>query len=216
VSRRVTATLPGAGPLVGRHVRLDPLTEADAQALHPVLADPAVYASGYVMHRRPADVEDTRSLLRERFLRAPLDGRGGGKSPYAVRLVADGELGAAGTVVGTTSLLEADLVNESAHVGSTLYGSHWWGTPVNPECKLLLLGHAFDELEVQRVLFKTDALNARSRAAISQLGAAYDGTLRHHRLRSDGSVRDSAYFSVLAAEWPAVRDGLRARVDSVG
>jgi RimJ/RimL family protein N-acetyltransferase len=119
-------------------------------------------------------------------------------------------------VVGTTSYLDIDELVSGLEIGGTWYTPAVWAGPVNPECKLLLLSHAFDDLGAQRVLFKTDALNARSRAAIGKLGALYDGTLRHHRLRSDGSVRDSAYFSVLAAEWPAVREGLRARVGSAG
>src|SRR4051812_11583606 len=118
-----------------------------------------------------------------------------------------------GRAVGSTSYGDIDLSVGGIEIGWTWYTPALWATAVNPECKLLLLGHAFDDLGAGRVFLKTDALNARSRAAISKLGAAYDGTLRHHRLRSDGSVRDSAYFSVLAAEWPTVRDGLRARLD---
>jgi RimJ/RimL family protein N-acetyltransferase len=118
-------------------------------------------------------------------------------------------------VVGTTSYLDVDVRVRGLEIGGTWYTPAVWAGPVNPECKLLLLGHAFDDLGAQRVQFKTDALNARSRAAISKLGATYDGTLRHHKLRNDGSVRDSAYFSVLAAEWPAVRAGLQVRLDAL-
>lgn len=83
---------------------------------------------------------------------------------------------------------------------------------MNPACKLPLLGHAFEVLGAQRVTLKTDALNARSRAAIAKLGCAYDGTLRHQRLRPDGSARDIANFSMLAPEWPTARARLQARV----
>jgi RimJ/RimL family protein N-acetyltransferase len=72
------------------------------------------------------------------------DGRGGGRTAYAIRLSQDGDLGPAGTLVGTTALSEADLHNESTHIGSTLYGSRWWGTQVNPEAKLLLMAHCFE------------------------------------------------------------------------
>ena len=138
--------LPTGAPLVGDTVRLDLLTVADLGALGPLLADPVVYASGYVMHRRPTTHEDGVAVARERFLalQGQLDGRGSGRTAYAVRLVVDGQLGRAGTLVGTSSLLEADLANEKVHLGSTLYGSRWWGTAVNPECKLLLLEHCFD------------------------------------------------------------------------
>lgn len=118
-----------------------------------------------------------------------------------------------GRAIGTSSYLDIDEAVGGLEIGGTWYTPAVWSTAVNAECKLLMLGHAFDDLDAQRVLFKTDALNARSRAAISRLGAVYDGTLRHHRLRADGSVRDSAYFSVLAAEWPPVRAGLLARLD---
>ena len=117
-----------------------------------------------------------------------------------------------GVAVGATSYLDVDLSVGGLEVGSTWYRRDLWATTVNPSCKLLLLGHAFEVLGAQRVTLKTDALNARSRAAITKLGCTYDGTLRHHRRRPDGSVRDTAYFSMLAAEWPPARARLEARV----
>ena len=202
--------LPTGEPLLGRTVRLDLLTEDDLPELAPLLADPVVYASGYVMHRRPTSLADGVAVARERFLaqQRELDGRGGGRTAYAARLVEDGPLGAAGTLVGTSSLWEADLANEKVHVGSTLYGSRWWGTAVNPECKLLLLGHCFETCGYGRVKIQTDARNARSQAAISRLGATREGVLRRHVRREDGTFRDTVVFSVLAAEWPAVKAGL--------
>jgi RimJ/RimL family protein N-acetyltransferase len=117
-----------------------------------------------------------------------------------------------GRAQGSTSLLDLDLEVEGLEIGWTWYTPALWATTVNPACKLLLLQHCFDELGAARVFLKTDGLNTRSQAAIRKLGASYDGTLRHHRLRSDGSVRDSAYFSILATEWPDVRRGLEARL----
>jgi RimJ/RimL family protein N-acetyltransferase len=205
--------LPTGEPLVGRFVRLDVLTETDLPELSPLLADPAVYASGYVMHRRPTSLEDGVQLARERFLRGQgaADGAGGGRTAYAIRLVADGELGAAGALVGTSSLLEAHLENESIHLGSTLYGPRWWGTWVNPEAKLLLLGHCFDR-GYGRVKIQTDALNTRSQAAIAKLGARREGVLRRDMKREDGTFRDTVVFSVLRDEWPEVRAGLEGRL----
>ena len=206
-------TLPTGAPLVGRTVRLDLLTEADLDALFPVLADPEVYRSGYVMHRCPATLEDARVLGRQRFLaqQRELDGKGGGRTAYAVRLLEDTALGDAGTLVGTTSLWEADLANEKVHVGSTLYGSRWWGTTVNPECKLLLMTHAFEDCGNGRVKIQTDLLNTRSQAAIAKLGAVREGVIRRDQKREDGTWRDSVVFSVLVDEWPAVKAGLEAR-----
>ena len=208
--------LPTGQALVGAVVRLDLLTEADLGALGPLLADPVVYASGYVMHRRPTTPEDGVAVARERFLaqQRVLDSRGGGRTAYAVRLVADSALGSAGTLVGTSSLWEADLADEKVHVGSTLYGSRWWGTAVNPECKLLLLRHAFDDCGYGRVKIQTDRLNTRSQAAIAKLGAVREGVLRRDVRREDGTWRDTVVFSVLVDEWPQVREGLERRLAS--
>ncbi len=209
--------LPAREPLIGRHVRLDPLHERDLPELFPILTDPEIYAAGYVMHRRPTTVEDACDLARARFLAGidEVDGRGRGRTPYAVRLVRDGELGAAGTLVGTSSLLEADVHNESVHLGSTVYGSRWWGTQVNPAAKLLLLTHCFETCGYGRVKIQTDLLNTRSQAAISKLGAKREGVLRRAMKREDGTFRDSVVFSILADEWPAVKATLRARLGAV-
>ena len=117
-----------------------------------------------------------------------------------------------GRAVGSTSYLDVDLSVGGLEVGWTWYAREVWATHVNPACKRLLLGHAFDELGAERITLKLDARNSRSFRAVERLGAKHDGTLRHHRLRADGTVRDSAYFSVLSAEWPAVRAGLDERL----
>ena len=117
-----------------------------------------------------------------------------------------------GTAAGSTSYLDVDPIVGGLEVGWTWYRRDLWASTVNPACKLLLLGHAFEVLGAQRVTLKTDALNARSRAAIAKLGCAYDGTLRHQRLRPNGSARDTAYFSMLTPEWPTARARLQARV----
>ena len=197
--------LPTGEPLVGTWVRLELLRDEAIDELFPLLGDPEVYADGYLMHRRPMSVDDNRALVTTRFLTA-------GRAVYAIRLVADGELGTAGTLVGTSSLLEADPVNESIHLGATLYGRRWWGTPVNPEAKLLLLTHCFEDCGYGRVKIQTDARNLHSQAAIAKLGAQREGVLRRHTRREDGSFRDTVVFSILVDEWPAVRAGLEARL----
>ena len=206
--------LPTGEPIIGRHVRLDLLAEADLDEMYPLLRGPEGYASGYVMHRRPTSLADSRELARERFLSLQdrADGSGAGRTAYAIRLVADSELGTAGALVGTSSLLEANLHNESIHLGSTLYGRPWWGTQVNPEAKLLLLTHCFDDCGYGRVKIQTDGLNARSQAAIAKLGARREGVLRRDVRREDGTFRDTVVFSVLKEEWPEVKAGLDARL----
>jgi RimJ/RimL family protein N-acetyltransferase len=207
--------LPDGEPLTGSWVRLELLGEADIDEMYPLLSDPEVYGAGYVMHRRPVSADDSRALVRSRFLagQGQPDGRGGGgRFAYAIRLAADSGLGPAGTLVGTSSLLEADLANEGIHLGNTLYGSRWWGTKVNPEAKLLLLAHCFEDCGYGRVKIQTDTLNSRSQAAIAKLGAQREGVLRRHIKREDGTFRDSVVFSILIDEWPAVKAALTRRV----
>ena len=207
-------TLPSVGPLAGRWVRLDLLGQPDLDEMYPILADPAVYADGYVMHHRPGSVADARDLTRSVFLaqQGKADGRGGGRTTYAIRLTQDGDLGPAGTLVGTTSLTEADLRNESIHIGSTLYGSRWWGTQVNPGAKLLLMAHCFEDCGYGRIKIQTDVLNTRSQAVIEKLGAQREGVMRRHLKREDGTFRDTVVYSVLIEEWPTVKARLEARL----
>jgi RimJ/RimL family protein N-acetyltransferase len=202
------ATAPTGEPLVGTYVRLDAVRAGDAEGLHAVYTDPSVYEQGYLMNRQPADLDETRATVA-----AAVAARASGRTAYTVRLTGAGGLGDAGTIVGTSSLGDVDLVNERAHLGWTMYGSRWWGTQVNPECKLLLLGHAFD-CGFGRVKLQTDAVNQRSQAAIARLGATREGTLRRHTRRWDGTFRDTVVFSVLRDEWPSVRAGLEARLSA--
>ena len=210
VARVRDVILPTGRPLAGEQVRLDLLRDADVEELSAVLRDPDLYTHGYVMHRRPTSADDSRALVNAQFLDRP------GRTTYAIRLVGDGSLGAAGTLVGTSSLMEADLTNERIHLGATLYGRRWWGTAVNPEAKLLLLAHCFDDCGYARVKIQTDALNTRSQAAIARLGARREGVLRRHTRREDGTFRDTVVFSILADEWPAVRSRLQARLAVLG
>jgi RimJ/RimL family protein N-acetyltransferase len=137
----------------------------------------------------------------------------GQRQAYVARLAEESALGGAGTIVGTSSLGEWDLANERVHLGWTAYGPAWWGTAVNAECKLLLLGHAFDDCGFGRVKIQTDGRNTRSQAAIARLGATREGVLRRHMRRADGTFRDTVVFSVLRDEWPGVRARLLARLD---
>jgi RimJ/RimL family protein N-acetyltransferase len=121
-------------------------------------------------------------------------------------LVADG------TVVGTTSLGDVDLHNESVHLGWTAYAPSVWGTAVNPATKLLMLQHAFEDCGFGRVKIQTGSTNARSQAAIAKLGATREGVLRRHKRLPDGSFRDTVVFSILADEWPDVRKRLQERI----
>jgi RimJ/RimL family protein N-acetyltransferase len=137
-----------------------------------------------------------------------------GRLPWLVRLARPlGEL-PAGAVAGMSSYLDASVRDARLEIGFTTYAPAVWASAVNPETKLLLLTHAFEALGAGRVQLKTDIRNVRSQQAIARLGAHYEGTLRRYQRRDDGTVRDTVLFSITAEDWPAVRDGLRARLNA--
>ena len=208
-------TAPDARPLVGAVVRLDPMVADDDADLFAALDDERVYAAGFGggPAGRPADVAGMRRWTEagERARELP-PGAPGYRVAYTVRLAADSDLGAAGTVVGTTSIGDVVLGDERAHIGWTGYGPRWWASAVNPECKLLLLRHCFDDCGLGRVKLQTDLINERSQAAIVKLGAIREGVLRRHKARADGTFRDTVVFSILRDEWPGVRERLQARL----
>ena len=117
-----------------------------------------------------------------------------------------------GRHVGMTRYLNIEEAHKKLEIGSTWYEPSVWASPVNPECKLLLMQHAFEALKFHRVEYKTDVLNARSRAAILKLGAKQEGILRKHMVAAGGRARDSVYFSIIDDEWPAVKAGLEKRL----
>jgi N-acetyltransferase len=119
-----------------------------------------------------------------------------------------------GDVIGTTSLGDTSLEHQRTHLGWTAYTPSAWGSAVNPECKLLLLTHAFEECGFGRVKIQTDLLNERSQAAIAKLGATREGVLRRHLRRADGTWRDSVVYSVIVDDWPQVRERLQRRLDT--
>jgi len=150
------------------------------------------------------------------------DERVGWALPFATTLTVGGR------VVGSTRFLDLDDwsgggrvgrprtgatgVPKTAEIGATWLAASAQRTAVNTEAKLLMLGHAFDTWKAERITLKTDARNARSRAAIERLGAQFEGIRRAHVPASDGTIRSTAYYSILRAEWPGVRDALHARL----
>ena len=119
-----------------------------------------------------------------------------------------------GRIVGSTSYLQVVAEHKKVEIGATWYTSDVQATKVNPECKYLLLRHAFEDWRAERVQFTTDVNNLRSQRAILKLGAKLDGKLRSDKRRVDGSMRDSMVYSVIASEWPAVREGLLTRINT--
>jgi RimJ/RimL family protein N-acetyltransferase len=203
----VSATRPERVPLIGHYIRLDPLTRDDLPELWEAIGRPEVFASGYGggSAARPADAEAYAAWAWNHW---PHE-RG---NTYVVR-VASGPH--AGEVVGASSLADFDEHRESAHIGWTAYSPRVWGTQVNPEAKLLLLDTAFGH-GYGRVKIQTGSTNARSRAAIEKLGATFEGIVRREQPLADGTWRDTAMYSVIVDEWPAVRAGLEARLAGWG
>lgn len=116
-----------------------------------------------------------------------------------------------GRIVGQSCYLAIRPEHAGVEIGGTWYARAAQGTAINPAAKLLLLEHAF-ACGAERVEFKTDALNAQSRAALAKLGAVFEGIFRRQMRRPDGSMRDNAYFSVIREEWPALRARIEARL----
>jgi RimJ/RimL family protein N-acetyltransferase len=189
--------------LAGRHVRLLPLAIDHLDALAAVGLDPELW-------RWTTTHAETRDDLRRYVEQALREEREGMALPFVTTLAADG------TVVGSTRLAAYAPAHRRIEIGWTWVARPWQRTAVNTEAKLLMLGHAFEALGCRRVELKTDALNARSRAAILRLGAREEGTLRRHLVTDRGRVRDSVYFGILAEEWPEVRARLTARLEGAG
>jgi RimJ/RimL family protein N-acetyltransferase len=118
----------------------------------------------------------------------------------------------AGAVIGSSSYLNVDPPNRRLEIGATWFCASVRRSGVNTEAKLLMLGHAFDQLNCVAVEFRTHFMNRTSRAAIERVGAKLDGVLRSHQLLPDGSRRDTVVYSILDVEWPAVRNNLRHRL----
>jgi N-acetyltransferase len=184
--------------LEGRAVRLEPLRREHAEALASLCEDEVFEFTARVLRTR-ADVEADISAA----LQAAEQGT---EQPFFIR---ERESGAP---LGTTRYLTISRSDRTLEIGHTWLGRRAWRTRVNTECKFLLLRHAFEELRVMRVQFKTDQRNARSRAAIERIGARFEGILRNHMLVRDGVVRDSAYYSIIDTEWPEVKARLEERL----
>lgn len=114
----------------------------------------------------------------------------------------------AGRAIGMTRYLNIEAHNRAVEVGGTWYGPSYQRTRVNTECKLLMLRYAFEQLDCIRVQLKTDLRNERSQRAIERLGAVREGVLRDHVILQDGTIRSSVYYSILAREWPSVKQHL--------
>jgi RimJ/RimL family protein N-acetyltransferase len=184
--------------LRGRLVTLEPLSTGHADGLRAASADGDLSALWYANVPAPADVDG--------YIASALSQRDAGHDmPFVVRA-------ASGDVVGTTRYYDIAVDVPRLNIGYTWYAGRVQRSGLNVEAKTLLLAHAFDVLGCIAVGFETSWFNRASREAITRLGAKQDGVLRGHKRHADGSVRDTVVFSILQAEWPAVRTHLAHRL----
>jgi len=189
--------------LTGDLVTLEPLGPEHHDALVAAASDGRLWEHWYTAVPSPegmaADIESRLAMQAA-----------GTMLPFVVRRLSDG------VVVGESTYCNVEAEVPRVEVGYTWTAQSAQRTGVNAESKLLLLTYAFEELGCLAVEFRTHWHNHQSRTAIARLGAKQDGILRNHKRMRDGSLRDTVVFSILDTEWPAVRSGLRYRLDRAG
>lgn len=191
------------GPITlsGKHIRLEPMRPPQAAALLEAGRSPEIWEW---MPARPT----TRESM-DRWLEAAVQAEAQGREyPFVVVRLGDGR------VIGSTRYLDVQETDRTVEIGWTWYTPEAWGGVINPEAKYLLMRHAFEDWHAIRVALKTDVRNLRSQGAIKKLGAKYEGTLRNHRIRPDGTYRDTVLFSIVESEWPQVKQRLEARLEA--
>ncbi len=185
--------------LVGRHAALEPLAFEHQDALSEAVRDGELWKLWYTAVPAP---EGMRAEIERRLGLQ----KAGTMLPFAVRSLASGKF------AGMTTYMNIDANNRRVEIGSTWYAKSAQRTPLNTECKLMLLRHAFEALGCIAVEFRTGYFNHASRRAIERLGAKQDGILRSHQYYANGSLRDTVVFSIIAPEWPAVKHHLEFKL----
>ena len=183
--------------LTGKHVRLEPLTEAHATALAAIGVRQPFW--DFMVYGDVNSLDDMRNWVRELLSRAEK----GTDLPFVAIHTASGR------VAGATRYLNITPKDRGLEIGGTWYGPEFQRTAVNTECKYLLIRHAFETLGCIRVQLKTDLRNERSQKAIERLGAVKEGVLRNHMILPDGRYRHSVFYSVIDTEWPSVKQRLQ-------
>ena len=193
-------TTPWISPVIlnGKYVRLEPMTEDHIPGLAEIGVGQTFW--DFMLYGRMDSVEDMRNWVMDILSRA----QNGTDLPFvAIHL-------ASGKVAGATRYLNIMPKDRGLEIGGTWYGTEYQRTPVNTECKYLLLTHAFERLGCIRVQLKTDLRNVRSQNAIERIGAKREGILRNHMILPSGQFRDSVFYSILDSEWPEVKKRLEA------
>ena len=185
--------------LKGTHAELVPLSLEHLTGLQDATRDGELWKLWYTA------VPSPEGMAAEIERRLGLQAKGS-MLPFTV-------LDADGRIAGMTTYMNVDATHRRVEIGSTWYARRVQRSALNTECKLLLLSHAFEALDCIAVEFRTHRLNTQSRRAIERLGAQLDGMLRSHQLSANGSLRDTAVYSIVAAEWPTVRAHLRFQLE---
>ncbi len=185
--------------LEGEIVLLEPLETHHEEGLFHAAQHPEIW-------QWLAPINESREYFHEWFQMSLAESEAGREGVFATIDRRSGE------PIGSTRYLNVREVHRGVEIGWTWLKPSAWRTGANVEAKLLMLGHAFERLECMRVELKTDARNERSRAAMAAMPAQFEGVLRKHMLMPGIGVRDSAYYSVIDTEWPAVRTNLERRL----
>ena len=186
--------------LTGTHASIEPLGREHEEALRRAAADGELWRLWYTSVAPPEKMGEYIATALD--MRDRLDAM-----PFVVREKSSGE------IVGCTRYFNVDAANRRLEIGHTWYSKRAQRGPINTECKLMLLSHAFEKLQCIAVEFRTHWFNHASRAAIERLGAKQDGVLRSHQVSADGSKRDTVVFSIIDGEWPAVKRHLRYQLE---
>ena len=192
-------TWPTPITLAGTHATLEQLAREHAVAQIEAVRDGELWKLWYTAI--PAPERMAQEIERRLALQAA-----GSMLPFTVR-------DADGRVAGMTTYMNIDAVHKRVEIGSTWYAQRVQRTPLNTECKLMLLTHAFETLDCIAVEFRTHFFNQQSRRGIERLGAKLDGVLRNHQRAGNGTLRDTCVYSITADEWPTVKTHLRYQLD---
>ncbi|MFB6461538.1 GNAT family N-acetyltransferase [Bradyrhizobium tunisiense] len=193
--------MPWPDPITlrGQHARLEPLSHQHLDGLVTAVKDGELSKLWYTAIPLPENMD--KEIDRRLGLQAA-----GSMLPFTV-------FDAGGNIVGMTTYMNIDAANRRVEIGSTWYGKSAQRGPLNTQCKLLLLRHAFETLDCIAVEFRTHFFNHQSRRAIERLGAKQDGILRSHQVAPNGTLRDTVVYSITAAEWPTVKTHLEFQLN---
>jgi len=185
--------------LRGEHARLDPLSHDHVEGLTAAVKDGELWKLWYTFVPRPEDMG--KEIDRRLGLQAA-----GSMLPFTV-------FGADGKIAGMSTYMNVDAPNRRVEIGSTWYAKRVQRSALNTQCKLLLLGHAFETLDCIAVEFRTHFFNHQSRRGIERLGAKLDGILRNHQIAPNGTLRDTVVYSIIASEWPTAKAHLNYQLN---